>query len=158
MNAKDFVIPACSLLIVGAGAVTTLTSVAQEQKDIEERVHEVEINQAEQSAQDAQLALTMQRLTKLEEIVQKIADYKAANCRSNLSIILSRSQLKQSQSVQFDAALFRFSMCDCSRIRCCSLRSVSVNGLTGAAGPLCSFNRSCSKANSFASYSVRDND
>lgn len=74
MNAKDFVIPACSLLIVGAGAVTTLTSVAQEQKEIEERVHEVEISQAESAAQDAQLALTMQRLTKLEEIVQKIAD------------------------------------------------------------------------------------
>ena len=74
MNAKDFVIPARSLLIVGAGAVTTLTSVAQEQKEIEERVHEVEISQAESAAQDAQLALTMQRLTKLEEIVQKIAD------------------------------------------------------------------------------------
>ena len=74
MNAKDFVMPACSLLIVGAGAVTTLTSVAQEQKEIEERVHEVEISQAESAAQDAQLALTMQRLTKLEEIVQKIAD------------------------------------------------------------------------------------
>ena len=74
MNAKDFVIPACSLLIVGAGAVTTLTSVAQEQKEIEERGDEGEISQAESAAQDAQLALTMQRLTKLEEIVQKIAD------------------------------------------------------------------------------------
>ena len=62
------------MLIGGAGAVTTRTSVAQEQKEIEERVHEVEISQAESAAQDAQLALTMQRLTKLEEIGQKIAD------------------------------------------------------------------------------------
>lgn len=74
MDTKSAMIPAATVLVAIGGYLTTLSAVADEAKEFEERLRHVEVVQAEQSASEVKLTTALQRLDRLEDMVSKNAE------------------------------------------------------------------------------------
>ena len=74
MDLKSYIGPTAACLIAVGGYMTTIEAVADDQKEIQERVRAVEVAQASEQSTKVIVAQNTERLARLEKLVEKIAE------------------------------------------------------------------------------------
>jgi len=74
MDLKSYIGPTAAILIATGGYMTTIEAVADDQKEIQERVRAVEVTQASEQSTKVIVAQNTERLARLEKLVEKIAE------------------------------------------------------------------------------------
>ena len=74
MDITKIVIPAVSVAIAAGGYMATITAVADDTKNIEDRLRTVEVVQAENKSQAVELKNTVERLDRLEDMIEKLTE------------------------------------------------------------------------------------
>jgi hypothetical protein len=74
MDLKSYIGPTAACLIAIGGYVSTIEAVADDQKEIQERVRAVEVAQASEQSTKVIVAQNTERLARLEKLVEKIAE------------------------------------------------------------------------------------
>ena len=74
MELNKILIPGVSFAIAAGGYMATITAVADDSKNIESRLRTVEVVQAENKSQAVELQNTVERLDRLEDMIEKLTE------------------------------------------------------------------------------------
>ena len=74
MDFKAYAIPTFCALIATGGYLTTIEAVADDAKELQDRVRAVEVAQASEQSTKVAVAQNTERLARLEQMIEKIAE------------------------------------------------------------------------------------
>jgi hypothetical protein len=74
MDLKSYIGPTAAILIAAGGYLTTIEAVADDTKDLQQRVRAVEVAQASEQSTKVVVAQNTERLARLEQMIEKIAE------------------------------------------------------------------------------------
>ena len=74
MDLKSYIGPTAAILIAAGGYLTTIEAVADDTKDLQKRVNAVELAQASEQSTKVVVAQNTERLARLEQMIEKIAE------------------------------------------------------------------------------------
>ena len=89
MDIQRAIVPALSIAIAVGGYMTTITAVADDTKEIDQRLRTVEVVQAENKATTVELKNTIERLERLEKMIETLTESQLRMMRNQARVCAS---------------------------------------------------------------------